>query len=218
MENSSVSSLSSKDVSSAISLYNLSTADGNENITASRSGFESDQIEDPQASAISRPLSRSSVTSSLSMIATKDGVEGRKVHRYGIPQYSLNLLNSMAQSHLKKQLYPKSHEDSGLNGSQDFPSAPPMTLRDKMRLLNDKSYLPHLSSSVESFNDDIMDMSLDDTHDLKDSKTNSRSFYEMINSEDESNLSTIGDDASYLHDTRSLPPVLVTANFDGTTR
>lgn len=44
---------------------------------------------------ISRPLSRSSVTSGLSVTATKDGIEGKRIKKTGIPGYPLNLINKM---------------------------------------------------------------------------------------------------------------------------
>ncbi|SCU92484.1 LAMI_0E10682g1_1 [Lachancea mirantina] len=219
MDDSSASSFSSKDVSSAISLYNLSTHDGMKHESGSmRPGMELEN-EEIQGAGISRPLSRSSVTSSLSMVATKDGIEGRKVHRYGISPYSLNLLNSMAQSHLKKPATSRAVGE-GLSGASDvigsgalsdLSGGAPMSLRDKMRLLNDKSYLPQLSSSVESFNDGSLALS-DDAE--KESKSRSHALYETINSEADSNLSTVGDDTSYLRDARSLPPVFVAADSD----
>lgn len=51
---------------------------------------------------ISRPLSRSSVTSGLSVTATKDGIEGKRVKRTGIPGYPLNLINKMYSNYAKQ--------------------------------------------------------------------------------------------------------------------
>lgn len=51
---------------------------------------------------ISRPLSRSSVTSGLSVTATKDGVEGKRVKRAGIPGYPLSLINKMYSNYAKQ--------------------------------------------------------------------------------------------------------------------
>lgn len=50
--------------------------------------------------AISRPLSRSSMTSGVSVTATKDGIEGKRVKRRGIPGYSLNLMEKMYAHYL----------------------------------------------------------------------------------------------------------------------
>ncbi|KAH3673626.1 hypothetical protein WICMUC_003529 [Wickerhamomyces mucosus] len=44
---------------------------------------------------VSRPLSRSSITSGISTTATKDGVEGKRIKKHGIPGYPLNLINKM---------------------------------------------------------------------------------------------------------------------------
>lgn len=46
----------------------------------------------------SRPLSRNSTTSCLSTTATKDGIEGKKLHRHGPTQYSSNIIASMIQN------------------------------------------------------------------------------------------------------------------------
>lgn len=51
----------------------------------------------------SRPLSRNSTTSCLSTTATKDGIEGKKLHRYGPTQYSSNIIANMIQN---SNLYP----------------------------------------------------------------------------------------------------------------
>ncbi|ODV93847.1 hypothetical protein PACTADRAFT_4747 [Pachysolen tannophilus NRRL Y-2460] len=44
---------------------------------------------------ISRPLSRSSTTSGMSVTAFKDGIEGKRIHRNGIPNYPHNLILNM---------------------------------------------------------------------------------------------------------------------------
>lgn len=51
-----------------------------------------------QFEAYSRPVSRNSATSCLSTTATKDGIEGRKLHRYGPSVYSSNIISNMIQS------------------------------------------------------------------------------------------------------------------------
>lgn len=160
MEDSSIFSQSSKDVSSAISLYNMPTGED----ASIRGLLDYDPSEEAQSSGISRPLSRSSVTSSLSMVATKDGVEGRRVHRYGIPQYSLNLLDAISQPpplkgkvhtrqnaqnhHLSPQ---ENKEDSETQLYQDLMHSPPITLKEKMQLFRDNSETSHLDYSEESY-------------------------------------------------------------------
>lgn len=239
----SPSSISSKDVSSTVSLYNLSGTEGgttqsNIDNASMRALYENDLNDDiqDQQYVISRPLSRSSVTSGLSMTATKDGVEGRRVQRYGIPQYSLNLLNSMAQSHRKKHLHSQQryldevNSDEGTSSYQDFPSAPPMTLKDKMKLLNGDRLLPQLNSgSTDSLNEDSIErpnlealLDVSSTHGeskLTHFSLHSHPAYGHANghnnnSELDSNLSTIGDDVSYLRDTRSLPPPSMAVDSD----
>ncbi|CUS23297.1 LAQU0S09e01618g1_1 [Lachancea quebecensis] len=160
MEDSSIFSQSSKDVSSAISLYNMPTGED----ASIRGMLDYDPNDEAQSSGISRPLSRSSVTSSLSMVATKDGIEGRRVHRYGIPQYSLNLLDAMSQppppkgkpntrqSVQNNYLSPQEHkEDFEAQLYQDSMHGPPITLKEKMQLLRDNSESSHLDYSEESY-------------------------------------------------------------------
>ncbi|EGW34709.1 uncharacterized protein SPAPADRAFT_63942 [Spathaspora passalidarum NRRL Y-27907] len=48
--------------------------------------------------SLSRPISRSSTTSCLSTTATKDGIEGRRFHRYGPTAYSSNIIANMVHS------------------------------------------------------------------------------------------------------------------------
>lgn len=56
-----------------------------------------------QFEAYSRPVSRNSTTSCLSTTATKDGIEGRKLHRYGPSVYSSNIISNMIQSQSQNQ-------------------------------------------------------------------------------------------------------------------
>lgn len=225
---SAVSSNSNKekDISSTISLYNFSTYEGNglnnmisDNISTT-AFHESDFNDDDHIPTISRPLSRSSVTSGLSMTATKDGIEGRQIQRYGIPQYSLNLLNSMVvQSKWKK--HATSHKEDMMNLS----SGPPMALWEKMKLLNNERL--HLSktsqpihhgcsTSCESLSLEGEQLSSIKPSILYDTYQRSNSIITPHdNSELESNSSTIGDDISYLRDIRSLPSVPSMADIDG---
>lgn len=71
----------------------------------------------------SRPLSRNSTTSCLSTTATKDGIEGRKLHRHGPTQYSSNIIASMIQNSSHQNKY--SHGNSEALGSthKSYPPA-----------------------------------------------------------------------------------------------
>lgn len=224
----STNSLSSKDISSTVSLYEpSSTTDLVDNLST-RAVYEMDPEE-----SISRPLSRGSVTSGVSMMATKDGVEGEKVKRIGIPQYSLNILNSMAHNQHKKMHYPSSHshisltksylngatEESSINGKlssyPDSPTAPPMTLREKMRLLNhDRNQSLSSNNSTEQF--DVASSNADSSACRNYSLYSNESDGNLLGapgrggSDIESNVSTVGDDASFSQNMRNLsPPISV---------
>lgn len=224
----SSNSISSKDVSSTVSLYEPSSNTDLLDNLSTRAVYEMD----PEDS-ISRPLSRGSVTSGVSMMATKDGIEGEKVKRLGIPQYSLNILNSMAHNQYKK-LHNHSHSHISLNknhgnGSHpieeplingkfstypDSPNSPPMTLREKMRLLNHDRHLP---SSNNCSSDNLDEPSVY-------GKNTSRHYELYSNDNDgnllavhgprsgasdiESNVSTVGDDASFSQNLRNLSPAI----------
>ncbi|SCU91563.1 LADA_0F10704g1_1 [Lachancea dasiensis] len=222
MEDSSIFSHSSQDVSSTVSLYNMPVGEE----ISMKAVLDYDPSEDHLGSGISRPMSRSSATSSLSMVATKDGVEGRKVHRYGIPQYSLNLLNSMSTSgpkpkvHSKQQMNTTNHlvqpkprslhsEELGVMQSPDLALNAPMTLREKMRLLNYKSENLQYSSSAESLPDRNEDNEPDSLRNTSEFQRGPRSILETMSNDAGSNRSTTGDDFSYLGDVKSLPPVSV---------
>lgn len=228
-------SLSSKDVSSTVSLYEpSSTTDFVDNLST-RAVYELD----PEDS-ISRPLSRGSVTSGVSMMATKDGVEGERVKRLGIPQYSLNILNSMAHNQYKKQhnlshshvSLSKTHagwttEDSSVNGKTsglipDSPNAPPMTLREKMRLLNHDRHA--LTSSALNSMDNLDELSMksqsgrsygNNPNEIEGNLLTAHGRW--VNSSDiESNVSTVGDDASFSQSMRNLsPPISVSERVSG---
>ena len=147
------------------------------------------------------------------MTATKDGVEGRRVQRYGIPQYSLNLLNSMSQSHWKTKK----------NAVDDFdsPIGPPMTLRDKIKLLSTdrlpRTALEDTQRSMTSL--DALQREYSGNAEPKELQEQllhgfNSNVVPRANSELESNNSTVGDDISYLHDMKSLPSVLVVMHSD----
>ncbi|CDO93065.1 unnamed protein product [Kluyveromyces dobzhanskii CBS 2104] len=204
----------SMDNSSMKAIYEADMAEGED-------GGYQDADNEHMISTISRPLSRSSVTSGLSMTATKDGVEGRRVQRYGIPQYSLNLLNSMSQSHWKQ----KKSGGPATTEEWDSPIGPPMTLRDRIKLLStdvlvrpdgDDPRLDSVSSNGMSRESLISSKLQPQPRELQERLLNdlNPNAIPRVNSELDSNLSTMGDDLSYLHDMKSIPSVLVAADSD----
>ncbi|RCK56235.1 hypothetical protein Cantr_05017 [Candida viswanathii] len=68
---------------------------------------EDDSLNVPQSldylDSFSRPLSRTSTTSCVSTTATKDGVEGKRFHRYGPTPYSSHILSNMLQQQQQQQ-------------------------------------------------------------------------------------------------------------------
>ncbi|AGO11231.1 AaceriACL030Cp [[Ashbya] aceris (nom. inval.)] len=176
----------SRDVST-LSLFDYNNSETPTDNISTRALYEVNLDDELQYPPLSRPLSRSSVTSGLSMVATKDGVEGRRVPRHGITQYSVNLANSMnAAAHWKK-----AHPDEQ---PKDFLNGPPLTLKEKMRLFNEERPSQSNNDSLDSFAD--TNFSVSGRHQLS---------VPRLNSELESNTSTLGDDSSYLYDMRSIP-------------
>lgn len=162
---------------------------------------------DPPEMTVSRPMSRGSMTSNISLTATKDGVEGNTPKRLGIPPYSLNLLNSMTHSKIRKinsnsnsncnsNINFNNDNNSSSNGSHlmvksasnnsiisknltaddiindtrsvtstpgypDIPNAPPMSLREKMKLLNVDRNIPMVHDSTDSLDDTLIYQSND---------------------------------------------------------
>lgn len=91
-------------------------------VSETDSGSFVDSLESPNPSlAISRPLSRSSVTSGLSVTATKDGVEGKRIKRTGIPNYPLNLINKMYTNYAR-QLHIDPEGREGQDDTDEFAS------------------------------------------------------------------------------------------------
>lgn len=239
----STNSLSSKDVSSTVSLYEASTNGCVIDNSSTHAVYELDPDD-----SISRPLSRGSVTSGVSMMATKDGVDGEKIKRLGIPQYSLNLLNSMAHNQYKKMnhLGPHnlssaskshhSHDESPSSSSSlhikntsylNNPNGPPITLREKMHLLNnDPNPSIDLKSDENSDSGSISDCisesvseaqsgkmyttrrkSQNQTQDGKPANFFQTFISRSINGSDiDSNVSTVGDDASFSRNIQNLSP------------
>lgn len=240
----SSTSLTSKDVASAISLYepssNLENLDNLDNLSM-KAVYEMDS----EGDTISRPLSRGSVTSGVSMMATKDGVEGERVKRLGIPQYSLNLLNSMAHTQYKKTYGPSQHlkgvspgggasasptggSNSGVNSSRlqlsqitaaDSPNSPPMTLREKMKLLGNERQVPLMDTDNinDAFDETLMyenvPESCESTPNYSLHVPGSGSVRGPLMSEIDSNSSTVGDDTSF-QNLNNLSPVVGTVYSD----
>ncbi|AMD22872.1 HHR103Cp [Eremothecium sinecaudum] len=206
MTESIASPSSSRDVSSAYSLYEVSISDGATDNISTRAIYESNFTEDDSVvPSLSRPLSRSSVTSGLSMIATKDGIEGRKVPRYGIPPYSLNLLNTMnAPGYWKKK-----HCD---DLTKDSLTGPSMTLREKMRLLNSEKNNKYTRESCSEFVDSYVtstERGRDNGIGKSASTCGSRSqSIGQPGVSEMSNSSTLGDDTSYLQDIESISSMI----------
>ncbi|EJS43975.1 YER079W [Saccharomyces arboricola H-6] len=109
-------SISSKDIASAISLYDQSIYTNNRStnldldqrsISPSNIVYGDDRI--------TRTNSGGSITSGASMIATKDGIQGSNIKRDGIPKYSLNLLNSMVRRQYDHNNSTKSPTPNGNN-------------------------------------------------------------------------------------------------------
>ncbi|AEY95489.1 FACL030Cp [Eremothecium gossypii FDAG1] len=176
----------SRDIST-LSLFDCNNSETPTDNISTRALYEVNLDDELQYPPVSRPLSRSSVTSGLSMVATKDGVEGRRVPRHGITQYSVNLANSMnAAAHWKK-----AHPEEPC---KDFPNGPSLTLKEKMRLFNEDRPSQSNCDSLDSF---------------ADTNFSGSARYQLnihrLNSELESNTSTLGDDTSYLYDMRSIP-------------
>lgn len=229
---------------------------------------------------LSRPLSRGSITSNISMVGLKEGIEGPNSKRLGMTAYSSMLLNSINTPYQKtrkanpNEAHLMSYSISGssfggTNGSglkgvsadevindarsvisnsqtyPDIPNAPPMTLPEKMRLLNvDRSIPTMILESTDSIDNTLLYDSNDQIpqnlennlrhsvrHHHKLGPFNSgygevagnnggeslglplregdlHGNHNAIGSEMESIASTLGDDASYLHGFRSVPPII----------
>ncbi|CAL9735779.1 hypothetical protein MOSE0_I04214 [Monosporozyma servazzii] len=197
----SISSFASRDISSVISLNNYV----NEGNLSTRALYE---IE-PSENALSRPLSRCSGTSGFSITGTKDGIEGKRVIRTGLNQYSLSLLDSKHYN-TKQQQQPAQPGDSlsrcsskfyldrqhGNNNIRfnnyytsnshnsivenencdetqhfqddmssscstpiypDCPTSPPMTLKEKMKLLNIDRFNSNSNTPIDYKNNKSID-------------------------------------------------------------
>lgn len=95
--------------------------------------------------SISRPESRNSMTSCLSTTATKDGVEGKKIHRHGPSPYFSNVIKNMANQQANPQ--PNTLRTSSYQGGVQEPvkprkadidaiSQPQVTLQEKVIMMN----------------------------------------------------------------------------------
>ena len=117
----------------------------------------------------------------------------------------------MAHSQHKKMHGNSQAKNAKYLSQADSPSSPPMTLRDKMRLLGNEKQIPLVSNSSEGFDETLM-------HDSAQEKyNNSTSNYSLhvpetgtgahAMSEIDSNSSTVGDDSSF-QNLRNLSPAL----------
>ena len=71
--------------------------------------------------SFSRPLSRNSTTSCLSTTATKDGVEGKKLHRHGPTPYFSSVIANMLQQQQNQQQQQQQQQQQ-LSNPQDRPN------------------------------------------------------------------------------------------------
>ncbi|CCF56428.1 hypothetical protein KAFR_0B01290 [Kazachstania africana CBS 2517] len=190
--------VSAKDVGSAISSRDGAgsclTSVTDSNLDANTDDFSMKAVYelDPSEMGVSRSISRCSLNSAMSMTATKDGVEGSKFKRDGIPQYSLNLLNSMNYNGSSSSITnKKKHHDLS-----DLSNLPPMTLREKMKLLNNDKQL----SAIDSL-DSLLDQN--------------KPASELSRSEVDSTASVLGgDDLSYIHAFRSPSHHSITSSLN----
>ncbi|KAK6465539.1 hypothetical protein DFJ63DRAFT_24721 [Scheffersomyces coipomensis] len=98
----------------------------------------SDYLQTPDPFA--RSLSRNSTTSCLSTTATKDGIEGKRLHRHGPTTYSSNIISNMIHSQQQQQQQQQQQRSQ--------PSAPISTGSDSTALNNNlKQYKSPLSTS-----------------------------------------------------------------------
>ncbi|SMN18319.1 similar to Torulaspora delbrueckii TDEL_0H01740 hypothetical protein [Maudiozyma saulgeensis] len=160
-----------RELSYALSVHSINS-NPSDNIST-KAIYEGETIDLP----LSRPMSRGSLTSNLSMNASKDGIEGNNPKRLGIPPYATTMLSAMTMSHnnkIRKFNNTSTNSNSSNNSSiiannnihknitspedifndvtsvtstpgyPDTPMSPPMTLREKMRLLNIERTIPIL--------------------------------------------------------------------------
>lgn len=79
---------------------------------------------DPLQFEENRPVSRNSTTSCLSTTATKDGVEGKRFHRYGPSPYSAAAIQNMLHSHSVADPSPTHARATLLSTSGAVPPSP----------------------------------------------------------------------------------------------
>lgn len=95
---------------------------------------------------ISRPVSRNSMTSCLSTTATKDGIEGKKIHRHGPSPYFANVINNTVHHQQQPSAQPVPLRNQSYHSTQE-PSMPriadigsipepPVTVQEKISLMN----------------------------------------------------------------------------------
>lgn len=90
-----------KDIDNSFSNYSAGSGESEYQHTSER-GVDQLGLDLLQPDPFSRPLSRNSTISCLSTTATKDGVEGRRFHRYGPTTYSSNIIANMMHQQAEK--------------------------------------------------------------------------------------------------------------------
>lgn len=110
-------------------------------------GLDVEQLELSASEDISRPQSRNSTTSCLSTTATKDGVEGKRIHRHIAKQlkgplaqsqklYQHSPLSPHVNTVLEDQTVGQDEPSEGLRSDFDKGNLPPISLNEKIRLMN----------------------------------------------------------------------------------
>lgn len=109
---------------------------------------DSSQLELNPSDSFSRPVSRNSTTSCLSTTATKDGVEGKKLHRHGPTPYFSSVIANMIlhqtaspqpqRGTLSTDLSTASQisGETGRKRVEIESRGPPVTLNEKISLMN----------------------------------------------------------------------------------
>ncbi|CUM50560.1 unnamed protein product [Debaryomyces tyrocola] len=107
----------------------------------------------------SRQLSRNSTTSCLSTTATKDGIEGKKLHRHGPTQYSSNIIANMIQNSNPYPPPPPSHQNRHIYTNTGMTSPPLKPYGQKSSVTNspreDRDGVSITQSSIKSTNAEV---------------------------------------------------------------
>ncbi|CCD22396.1 uncharacterized protein NDAI_0A02380 [Naumovozyma dairenensis CBS 421] len=176
----SIPSIGSRGTSSTASLYKFTSNNLYPDDISTKPVYEIDPCNIGQSS----PVSRASMNSGISTTTRKDGIDGKRIKHKTASHPSKNLLNTLTHNQLKRlyesqssnghvspyTYYPYSPSRSQSNLSYpDSPNYPPMTLREKMKLLNDEHHFPSKEKSSDSF------------HNPKDYNSSSSSISDLFN-------------------------------------